>query len=82
MIKVSPEEIWTPDIVACNDVGRWDTRKYKDNVPAMARHVGRVSWQLPIIMETMCSMDVSLFSFDQQECTVYLGSWQYTHYPS
>ena len=79
VIRVSQEEIWTPDIVPYNDVGRWDTRKYKDNVPAMAHYDGKVCWQIPIIMETICSMDVTDFPFDQQVCQISLGSWQYSY---
>ena len=79
VIRVSQEEIWTPDIVPYNDVGKWDTRKYKDNVPIMVQSNGRVCWQIPIIMETICSMDVTNFPYDEQVCQISLGSWQYSY---
>lgn len=38
---------------------------------------GRVVWQSPTIITTHCSMDVTNFPFDYQECPLTFGPWQH-----
>ena len=77
LIRINQNEIWVPDLVPYNDVGSWDTEKYKNLIPLFARSDGKVCWMFPTIMETICTMDVYKFPYDMQRCQVQLGSWQY-----
>lgn len=39
---------------------------------------GVVEWELPMIFQTHCEVDVTYYPFDVQICTVELTSWAYT----
>ena len=70
VIRLNQHEIWIPDIVPHNDVGSWNTDKYKNLIPLYAYHDGEICWVFPTIMETICTMDVINFPYDEQRCQV------------
>ena len=39
---------------------------------------GKVEWELPLIFQTHCEVDVTYYPFDQQTCVIELTSWSYT----
>uniref|UniRef100_A0A8C0VDA1 Cholinergic receptor nicotinic alpha 2 subunit n=1 Tax=Cyanistes caeruleus TaxID=156563 RepID=A0A8C0VDA1_CYACU len=67
-IRVPSEMIWIPDIVLYN---KWDT------LPAQLLWDGTVTWVPPAIYKSSCSIDVTFFPFDQQNCKMKFGSWTY-----
>ena len=69
--------IWTPDILPYNDVGSFDLEKYDFSIPIKVNYNGTVAWMRPVEYETTCSLDVTRFPFDVQECDLVIGSWQY-----
>ena len=48
---------------------------YKPNV-VIFNH-GDVLWIPPAIYKSSCTIDVTYFPFDQQECTMKFGSWTF-----
>ena len=77
IVRLYQDDIWTPDLVPYNDIGGFDTQKYKYQIPLRGWSDGRVCWNFPTIMNTICSLDVTDFPFDKQTCQITLGSWQY-----
>jgi nicotinic acetylcholine receptor len=44
---------------------------------ATIEHTGRVVWKPPAIYKSLCPIDVEFFPFDEQMCTLKIGSWTY-----
>lgn len=44
---------------------------------AMVEHNGKVFWPPIVRMRSSCKMDITYFPFDDQICTLKLGSWAY-----
>jgi len=41
---------------------------------------GLVMWKPPAIYKSLCPIDVEFFPFDEQLCTLKIGSWTYDGY--
>ncbi|PIO59825.1 hypothetical protein TELCIR_18699, partial [Teladorsagia circumcincta] len=44
---------------------------------AMVLYTGTVFWPPPTQLRSTCKVDVSLFPFDEQRCSLKFGSWTY-----
>ncbi|XP_053430687.1 neuronal acetylcholine receptor subunit alpha-4 [Nycticebus coucang] len=74
-IRIPSEFIWRPDIVLYNNAdGDFAVTHL---TKAHLFHDGRVQWTPPAIYKSSCSIDVTFFPFDQQNCTMKFGSWTY-----
>lgn len=79
-ILVSPTEIWVPDIVLYNN-GDKQVRKaghtelFKNWVAVDS--TGGCSWGSMANLESSCSVEVSSFPFDEQECSLTFASASY-----
>ncbi|XP_051908037.1 neuronal acetylcholine receptor subunit alpha-4-like [Hippocampus zosterae] len=74
-IRVPSELIWVPDIVLYNNADGEFAVSHMTK--AQLFHTGAVRWVPPAIYKSSCSIDVTFFPFDQQNCKMKFGSWTY-----
>ncbi|XP_056457597.1 neuronal acetylcholine receptor subunit alpha-4-like isoform X4 [Gadus chalcogrammus] len=74
-IRIPSEIIWRPDIVLYNNAdGDFAVTHL---TKAHLFHDGLIKWTPPAIYKSSCSIDVTFFPFDQQNCKMKFGSWTY-----
>uniref|UniRef100_A0A6Q2Y6H0 Cholinergic receptor, nicotinic, alpha 4b n=1 Tax=Esox lucius TaxID=8010 RepID=A0A6Q2Y6H0_ESOLU len=74
-IRIPSEFIWRPDIVLYNNAdGDFAVTHL---TKAHLFYDGRIKWMPPAIYKSSCSIDVTFFPFDQQNCKMKFGSWTY-----
>uniref|UniRef100_A0A673GXR5 Cholinergic receptor, nicotinic, alpha 4b n=1 Tax=Sinocyclocheilus rhinocerous TaxID=307959 RepID=A0A673GXR5_9TELE len=74
-MRIPAQFIWKPDIVLYNNADGDFTVTHLTK--AHLFHDGRVTWIRPAIYKSSCSIDVTFFPFNQQNCTMKFGSWTY-----
>ncbi|KAM9069130.1 neuronal acetylcholine receptor subunit beta-3 isoform 3-T3 [Sarcophilus harrisii] len=74
-IKVPSESLWLPDIVLFENAdGRFEGSLM---TKVIIRHNGTIVWTPPSSYKSSCTMDVTFFPFDRQNCSMKFGSWTY-----
>lgn len=74
-IHLPVAKIWTPDIVLYNYA---DTRlEEKREVLVIVNADGKVRWRPPSIFKSTCQINIELFPYDHQNCSMKFGSWSY-----
>ncbi|XP_034147780.1 neuronal acetylcholine receptor subunit non-alpha-3 isoform X2 [Esox lucius] len=74
-IRVPSETIWLPDIVLYENAdGRFEGSLM---TKAIIRSNGQITWTPPASYKSACTMDVTFFPFDRQNCSMKFGSWTY-----
>ncbi|XP_018413409.1 PREDICTED: neuronal acetylcholine receptor subunit beta-3 isoform X1 [Nanorana parkeri] len=74
-IRVPSETLWLPDIVLFENAdGRFEGSLM---TKAIIRYDGTVTWTPPGSYKSSCTMDVTYFPFDRQNCSMKFGSWTY-----
>ncbi|KAF4104895.1 neuronal acetylcholine receptor subunit beta-3b isoform X2 [Onychostoma macrolepis] len=74
-IRVPSESIWLPDIVLYENAdGRFEGSLM---TKAIVRNNGMITWTPPSSYKSACTMDVTFFPFDRQNCSMKFGSWTY-----
>ncbi|XP_076878048.1 neuronal acetylcholine receptor subunit beta-3b [Brachyhypopomus gauderio] len=74
-IRVPSESIWLPDIVLYENAdGRFEGSLM---TKAIVKYNGAVTWTPPASYKSACTMDVTFFPFDRQNCSMKFGSWTY-----
>nr|XP_043886417.1 neuronal acetylcholine receptor subunit alpha-5 isoform X2 [Solea senegalensis] len=73
-IRVPSDRLWLPDIVLYdNSDGRFEGTVTK----AVVKFDGTVTWTPPANYKSACTIDVTFFPFDLQNCSMKFGSWTY-----
>nr|XP_039251729.1 neuronal acetylcholine receptor subunit beta-4-like isoform X1 [Styela clava] len=75
-LQLPSSKIWLPDIVLYNNADGEYEASLQSN--AIVLYNGSVSWMPPAIYRSACSIKVSNFPFDEQNCTMTFRSWTYT----
>ncbi|XP_006141707.1 neuronal acetylcholine receptor subunit beta-3 [Tupaia chinensis] len=74
-IKVPSESLWLPDIVLFENAdGRFEGSLM---TKVIVKSNGTVVWTPPASYKSSCTMDVTFFPFDRQNCSMKFGSWTY-----
>ncbi|CAL8356984.1 unnamed protein product [Merluccius merluccius] len=74
-IRVPSETVWLPDIVLYKNAdGRFEGSLM---TKVIIRHNGAITWTPPASYKSACTMDVTFFPFDRQNCSMKFGSWTY-----
>ncbi|XP_028908520.1 neuronal acetylcholine receptor subunit alpha-2 isoform X2 [Ornithorhynchus anatinus] len=74
-LRVPADMIWIPDIVLYNNADGEFAVTHMTKAQLSAS--GTVRWAPPAIYKSSCSIDVTHFPFDQQNCKMKFGSWTY-----
>uniref|UniRef100_A0A8C4MJE3 Cholinergic receptor nicotinic alpha 2 subunit n=1 Tax=Equus asinus TaxID=9793 RepID=A0A8C4MJE3_EQUAS len=74
-LRVPSEMIWIPDIVLYNNADGEFAVTHMTKAHLFS--TGTVHWVPPAIYKSSCSIDVTFFPFDQQNCKMKFGSWTY-----
>ncbi|CDQ66066.1 unnamed protein product [Oncorhynchus mykiss] len=72
-IRIPSSYVWRPDIVLYNNADDQFSSSMETNV--VIRNDGQIMWDQPAISKSSCSVDVSFFPFDAQQCRLTFGSW-------
>uniref|UniRef100_UPI00398F3C04 neuronal acetylcholine receptor subunit alpha-4 n=1 Tax=Pristiophorus japonicus TaxID=55135 RepID=UPI00398F3C04 len=74
-IRIPSELLWRPDIVLYNNADGDFAVTHLTKAHLFSS--GRIRWVPPAIYKSSCSIDVTFFPFDQQNCTMKFGSWTF-----
>ncbi|OAF66806.1 hypothetical protein A3Q56_05478 [Intoshia linei] len=74
-IVIQNNLVWLPEFAVINSINKI----YKDysNFLVYISSNGLVHWEPGGIFETLCSIDIRYYPFDEQECSLIFGSWSY-----
>ncbi|GFN91592.1 neuronal acetylcholine receptor subunit alpha-7 [Plakobranchus ocellatus] len=68
-IFVDQKDIWLPDITVGNSITS-NLRLGFDELPCRVKSDGSVHWTPTVRLQTSCTIDVTYFPFDTQECDI------------
>ncbi|XP_014444557.1 acetylcholine receptor subunit beta [Tupaia chinensis] len=74
-LRITTEFVWLPDVVLLNNNdGNFDVAL---DINVVVSSDGSVRWQPPGIYRSSCSIQVTYFPFDWQNCTMVFSSYSY-----
>uniref|UniRef100_A0A8D0DXK5 Cholinergic receptor nicotinic alpha 1 subunit n=1 Tax=Salvator merianae TaxID=96440 RepID=A0A8D0DXK5_SALMN len=74
-IRIPSNNIWRPDFVLYNNADG-DFAIVKET-KALLTYKGHITWTPPAIFKSYCEIKVTHFPFDEQNCSMKLGTWTY-----
>lgn len=76
-IRISPRDIWLPDIFLYNEVPGFPYGPEAMDKLALIFSNGTVLWVPSVSMKSNCVLDLMKYPRDHQKCTMIFGSWTY-----
>uniref|UniRef100_A0A8C4NFV2 Cholinergic receptor, nicotinic, alpha 1 (muscle) n=1 Tax=Eptatretus burgeri TaxID=7764 RepID=A0A8C4NFV2_EPTBU len=74
-VHIPSTAVWKPNLVLYNNaIGDFTVRQM---TKMLLEYTGRIIWSPPIIFQSYCEIIVTHFPFDQQNCSIKLGTWSY-----
>ncbi|XP_006884220.1 PREDICTED: 5-hydroxytryptamine receptor 3C [Elephantulus edwardii] len=74
-LTVTAENLWLPDIFIVESM---DVDHTPEGLSAILTNDGRIQYNKPMRVTSICSLDIFYFPFDQQNCTLTFSSFLYT----
>ncbi|XP_019523605.1 PREDICTED: 5-hydroxytryptamine receptor 3C [Hipposideros armiger] len=74
-LTISAENLWLPDIFIMESM---DVDKTPPGLTAYVSSEGRIKYDRPVRVTSICNLDIFYFPFDQQNCTYTFSSFLYT----
>ncbi|XP_022364271.1 5-hydroxytryptamine receptor 3C-like [Enhydra lutris kenyoni] len=74
-LTVSAENLWIPDIFILESM---DVDRAPPGLTAFVNSEGRMKYDRPVRVTSICNLDIFYFPFDQQNCTLTFSSFLYT----
>lgn len=75
---MAEHEVWQPDVVLYNTAGSNIDHYGQTNLIIYTN--GQVLWVPPATFSAFCELDLTLWPYDKQRCSLVLGSWTYHGY--
>ncbi|KAL4222471.1 hypothetical protein ACF0H5_018511 [Mactra antiquata] len=79
--KIRLSLIWSPPLVIANSADDIAFMNDGDGLASMYAYLtstGHIAWMMPANVDSQCSMDITYYPFDHQQCSVIISSWMFT----
>ncbi|XP_046839009.1 neuronal acetylcholine receptor subunit alpha-7-like [Xenia sp. Carnegie-2017] len=76
-IYVSPSKVWIPDLTLYNNADENGGVMFDLNYQIKIRSDGYVRLVCPLILSSVCPINIRYFPFDTQKCELKIGFWAY-----
>lgn len=74
-IVIKTDNIWVPELFLVNSITDMRLRSYDQNDYVNVASDGLVRWYPVMELRTSCAVDLTVYPFDTQTCTVSLETW-------
>ncbi|XP_037948073.1 neuronal acetylcholine receptor subunit beta-3-like [Teleopsis dalmanni] len=75
-MHLRPTEVWKPEIMLFNSAG--ENSNYLGDTQLILSHDGSILWVPPVAYTAYCYLNLRMWPYDSQKCTLKIGSWTQT----
>ena len=75
-IFLKQKDVWKPDILLINTVEHY-TSLGSDDLIVTVNENGRVEWEPGHRFKTACSLNIKMYPFDNQQCSLMFATWMH-----